>query len=153
MLVTQPGVTSDAATGRGLGLAVNGQRPSASNFLLDGVENNNYLITGPLITVAPEAIQEYRVSTNNFSAEYGRTSGFVANAITRSGGESISRRRVLLPHERCAECQCVSGELDRFSPHSRQAGPAGILRRRADSEEPPVLFGSAYEYFRSRSRR
>src|SRR6266849_4195890 len=44
LLVTQPGVTSDAATARGLGLSVNGQRPSASNYLLDGVENNNYLV-------------------------------------------------------------------------------------------------------------
>lgn len=84
-LATEPGVTSDSATGRGLGLSVNGQRPSASNFLMDGLENNNYLITGPLVTVAPEAVQEYRISTNNFSAEYGRTSGFLANAITRSG--------------------------------------------------------------------
>lgn len=85
-LAMQPGVTSDAGTSRGLGLAVNGQRPSASNFLLDGLENNNYLITGPLSTVAPEAVQEYRISTNNFSAEYGRTSGFLANAVTRAGG-------------------------------------------------------------------
>jgi len=89
MLVTQPGVTSDAALGRGLGLSVNGQRPSASNFLLDGIENNNYLITGPLNALPPEAIQEYRISTNNYSAEYGRTSGFLANAITRSGGNAF----------------------------------------------------------------
>ncbi|MDP8979561.1 MAG: carboxypeptidase regulatory-like domain-containing protein [Acidobacteriota bacterium] len=89
MLVTQAGVTSDAATGRGLGLSANGQRPSASNYLLDGVENNNYVITGPLAQLPPEVIQEYRVSTNNFSAEYGRTSGFLANAITRSGSSSF----------------------------------------------------------------
>ncbi|HSB13905.1 MAG TPA: carboxypeptidase regulatory-like domain-containing protein [Bryobacteraceae bacterium] len=86
MLLTLPGVTADTTTSRGLGLSVNGQRPSASNFLLDGLENNNYLITGPLTAIAPEAIQEYRVSTNNFSAEYGRTSGFLANAVTRAGG-------------------------------------------------------------------
>ncbi len=86
MLVTLPGVVSDAGTGRGLGLSINGQRPSASNFLLDGLENNNSFLIGPLSTVAPEAIQEYRVSTANFSAEYGRTSGFLANAVTRSGG-------------------------------------------------------------------
>ena len=89
LLVTQPGVTSDAGTARGLGLSINGQRPTASNFLLDGVENNNYLTTGPLTTIAPEAIQEYRVSTNNFSAEYGRTSGYLANAITRSGSSQF----------------------------------------------------------------
>jgi len=75
MLLSLPGVTSDTATSRGLGLAALGQRPAASNFLLDGVQNNNYLVTGPLSPVAPEAIQEYRVSTNNFSAEYGQTSG------------------------------------------------------------------------------
>jgi hypothetical protein len=87
MLVTQPGVTSDAGTARGLGLSINGTRPTSSNFMLDGLENNNYLTTGPLTLIAPEAVQEYRISTNNFSAEYGRTAGYVANAITRSGGD------------------------------------------------------------------
>ncbi len=86
MLVSLPGVTADSATGRGLGVSVAGQRPAASNYFLDGVENNNYLVTGPLNPVAPEAVQEYRISTNNYSAEYGRTAGFVANAITRAGG-------------------------------------------------------------------
>lgn len=86
MLVSLPGVTADTGTARGLGISVAGARPSSSNYLLDGVENNNYLITGPLNPVAPEAVQEYRVSTNNYSAEYGQTAGFVANAITRAGG-------------------------------------------------------------------
>ncbi|HET8550395.1 MAG TPA: carboxypeptidase regulatory-like domain-containing protein [Bryobacteraceae bacterium] len=85
LLVTQPAVTADTTTARGLGLSVSGQRPSSSNFLLDGLENNNHLVTGPLTAIAPEAIQEYRISTNNYSAQYGRTSGFVANAITRAG--------------------------------------------------------------------
>src|SRR5882724_1603372 len=89
MLVTQPGVTADTATARGLGLAINGQRPSSSNFMLDGLENNNYLVTGPLTPIAPEAIDEYRVSTNNFSAEYGRTAGYLANAVTRAGGNQF----------------------------------------------------------------
>jgi hypothetical protein len=84
-LVLLPGVTADNATARGLGLSVNGQRPSASNFLLDGVENNNSFLTGPLATVTPEMVSEYRVSINNFSAEYGRSGGFVANAVTRPG--------------------------------------------------------------------
>ena len=48
--------------------------------------------TGPLVTVAPEAIQEYRISTNNFSAEYGRTSGVLANAITRAGSNRTPAR-------------------------------------------------------------
>ena len=85
-LVMEPGVTSDSATSRGIGVAVNGQRPASSNFLLDGSENNNYLVSGPLLTLPPEAIQEFRFSTANFSAEYGGTAGFVVNAVTRSGG-------------------------------------------------------------------
>ncbi len=88
LLALQAAVTSDASTGRGLGLSVNGQRPTSANYLLDGLQNNNYLVTGPLLTVAPEAIQEYRFSTNSFSAEYGRTAGFIANAVTRQGSNN-----------------------------------------------------------------
>jgi len=86
MLITQPGVAADTGTGRGLGLSIFGVRPSSSNFMLDGLENNVPLTSGPLSAVAPMAVQEYRISTSNFSAEYGRTSGFLANAVTRSGG-------------------------------------------------------------------
>ena len=89
LLVSLPGVSSDSGTGRGLGVSVAGARPSSSNFLLDGVSNDNYLVTGPLNPVAPEAIQEYRISTNNYSAEYGRTAGFIANAVTRAGDNSF----------------------------------------------------------------
>jgi hypothetical protein len=84
-LVLLPAVNADTTTARGIGVSVNGQRPSASNFLLDGLENNNYLISGPLTLVAPEALEEYRVSINNFSAEYGRTAGYIANAVTKAG--------------------------------------------------------------------
>jgi hypothetical protein len=87
LLVLLPGVTADTTTARGLGFSVNGQRPSSANYLLDGLENNNLLVTGPLGIVAPEGIAEYRISTNNFSAEFGRTSGFLANAISRTGGD------------------------------------------------------------------
>ena len=58
MLVSLPQVSADGGTGRGIGVTVAGQRPSSSNYLLDGVENDNYLVTGPLNPVAPEAVQE-----------------------------------------------------------------------------------------------
>ncbi len=88
LLVLLPGVTADTATARGLGFSVNGQRPSSANYLLDGLEDNNLLVTGPLGVVAPESVAEYRISTNNFSAEFGRTSGFLANAVSRAGGKN-----------------------------------------------------------------
>jgi hypothetical protein len=86
-LALLPGVTTDSSSDRSLGLSANGQRPSSSNFLLDGVEENDQLLSGPAVRLAPEMIQEYRVSTNNFSAEYGGTSGYIANAITRSASQ------------------------------------------------------------------
>jgi hypothetical protein len=88
MLVMLPGVTADNATARGLGYSANGQRSYSTNFLLDGVENNDALLSGPQTTIAPEATEEYRVSTNNFSAEYGGTVGLVANAATRPGSNA-----------------------------------------------------------------
>ena len=88
LLIALPGVTAANGTLRGLGLSVNGQRPSSSNFLVDGLEANNEATTGNLIPAVPEELQEYRISTNNFSAEYGRTSGFLANVITRAGTAS-----------------------------------------------------------------
>jgi hypothetical protein len=149
LLVTQPGVTSDAATGRGLGLSVNGQRPSSSNYLLDGLENNNYLITGPLVTVAPEAIQEYRISTNNFSAEYGRTSGFLANAITRTGGEQFHGVAYFYLENEALNANAFQQNLigaprsidKQDQPGFFVGGP--VLKHR-------LFFSSAYEYFRSR---
>ena len=86
LLLMQPYVTSLSTTARGLGFSVNGMRPSASKYWLDGVENNNYLITGPIAILAPEQIQEYRISTANYSAEFGSSAGFLANVVTRAGG-------------------------------------------------------------------
>lgn len=84
-LVLLPGVTSTTGTVRGLGLSVAGQRPSSSNFLLDGVETNNTVESGPLLRLPPEAVQEYRISTMNYSPEFGETSGFIAHAVTQAG--------------------------------------------------------------------
>ncbi|MGD1093049.1 MAG: carboxypeptidase regulatory-like domain-containing protein [Bryobacteraceae bacterium] len=151
LLVTQPGVTSDLATQRGLGLSVNGQRPSSSNFLLDGLENNNYLVTGPMVTVAPEVIQEYRISTNNFSAEYGRTSGFLANAITRSGGNAFHGVGYFYIENDALNANGFQENLQgaprtpdkQIAPGFVVGGP--ILKDR-------LFFSSSYEYFRNRSQ-
>lgn len=149
-LVLQPGVTADTTTARGLGYSVNGQRPSSSNYLLDGVENNNYLVTGPLVTVAPEAVQEYRLSTNAFSAEYGRSSGFVANAVTRSGGN------------RWHGIGYFEFENDALNANSFQNNLAGLPRTPLKQDQPgfqvggPILRNTLFEslavdYLRSRS--
>jgi hypothetical protein len=151
MLVTQPGVTADTATARGLGLSINGQRPSSSNFMLDGLENNNYLVTGPLTPIAPEAIQEYRVSTNNFSAEYGRTAGFLANAVTRSGGNQFHGIGYFYLKNDALNANGFQENLaglPRAPVKENQIGfqAGGPIRKQT------LFFSTAYEHQRSRSR-
>ncbi len=65
---------------------VNGQRHRANNYLMDGTDNNYVGIAGiPTVTPQVDIIEEFRVNTNNFSAEYGRNAGAIVNVLTRSG--------------------------------------------------------------------
>ncbi len=73
----------------GIGFAVNGQRAESSNFLLDGSDNNDSYYTGPGQEVPLDSVLEYRLQTNNFTAEYGRNAGYVANVVTKSGSNEF----------------------------------------------------------------
>src|SRR5882757_8365606 len=92
----QPGVvvaTShanvDVNRGYGAQLSISGARPQQNNYRLDGISINDYSNGGPGSVLGQnlgvEAIQEFSVLTSNYSAEYGKTSGGVVNAISRSG--------------------------------------------------------------------
>lgn len=80
-------VASDpgGSTGRGVGVAINGQRAASTNILLDGGENVDTFGAGIGQTVPLDSVSEFRVITNNFTAEYGRASGGIVNVGTRSG--------------------------------------------------------------------
>ena len=82
--------TAGTSTYRGAGASLNGQRAASTNILLDGADNNNsYTATvGQLIPL--DSVQEFRVVTSNFSAEYGRASGGVVNVATRAGSNDFS---------------------------------------------------------------
>jgi hypothetical protein len=93
----QPGVYKaeahlrNADSNRGIGAqsVISGARPQQNNYRLDGISINDYANGGPgsLLggNLGVDAIQEFSVLTSNYSAEYGKTSGGVVNAITRSG--------------------------------------------------------------------
>jgi len=72
-------------SGRGVGYNLNGQRQSGTEILLDGVENIAIFSAFIGEDVPVDAVQEYSVVTNNFSAEYGRASGGVVNVTTKPG--------------------------------------------------------------------
>lgn len=92
------GVTQDQADTRGLGasgsFAANGLRPAQNNYLLDGLDNNANLVdflNGTAYAVRPpvDAIQEFKVETNDYSAEMGRSAGAVLNATIKSGSNQF----------------------------------------------------------------
>jgi hypothetical protein len=89
---TQPTFASGSDRGnRGFGqqLTISGARPQQNNYRLDGISLNDYANGAPGSVLGGnlgvDAIQEFSVLTSNYSAEYGKTSGGVVNAITRSG--------------------------------------------------------------------
>ena len=93
---TQPTFTTGADRGnRGFGqqLTISGARPQQNNYRLDGVSLNDYANGAPGSVLGGnlgvDAIQEFSVLTSNYSAEYGKTSGGVVNAITRSGTNTL----------------------------------------------------------------
>jgi hypothetical protein len=93
---TQPSFSVGADRGnRGFGqqLTISGARPQQNNYRLDGVSLNDYANGAPGSVLGGnlgvDAIQEFSVLTSNYSAEYGKTSGGVVNATTRSGTNSF----------------------------------------------------------------
>jgi hypothetical protein len=91
LALTVPGVASVrdnsfSNTNGGVGFTVNGLRGRSNDQQVDGQNNNDNSVAGPAVFVSdPEFVQEYQITTNNFSPEYGRNSGSVVNIITKSG--------------------------------------------------------------------
>lgn len=71
------------------GFSSNGQRSTSNNFLVDGVDNNNYFAGEAAQLPSIDSIQEFEVQTNTFAAEYGRNSGSVVNLVTKSGTNQL----------------------------------------------------------------
>ena len=89
---TQPQVAvSNQRANRGVGnqLTIGGARPQSNNYRVDGISINDYSNGGPGgvlgTNLGVDAIREFSVVTSNPTADYGKTSGGVVNAVTRSG--------------------------------------------------------------------
>lgn len=84
-----PGVTQSSAMGLGSGPSVGGLRPYDNNFTVEGVDNNNKGTTGALITVPNDAVEQFVLLTNQFSPEFGHSSGGQFNTTVKSGTNSF----------------------------------------------------------------
>jgi hypothetical protein len=75
----------DPDDGSGNPFSVSGQRSESLTFLLDGGNNTDFLGNNIVVSPNPDAVEEFKILTNNYDAQYGRTSGGIVNQITRSG--------------------------------------------------------------------
>ena len=144
LALLSPGVRqSSISSSRDASFNVNGMRSSLNNFILDGVDNNSYGtsnqgFSNQVVQVSPDAVEEFKVQTNNFSAEFGRAGGAVINATFRSGTNDFHGTAVGVQPQHVAQrdrlLQAVVG---------RQAGvePQPVRRRlrRPDRPQPGVL--------------
>lgn len=73
----------------GVAISANGQRLDQNNWMLDGIDNNAAFFGLAVIVPSPEAIQQFKVETSNYSAEFGRAAGAVVNLQIKSGTNSF----------------------------------------------------------------
>ena len=104
VLPPQPGARAP------LMFSANGVRPAQNNYLLDGIDNNTSnvdFLSGVAYIVRPpvDAVDEIKVLTSSFNAEYGRAGGAVLNTTLKSGSNQLHGYGVEVPSERRAQCE------------------------------------------------
>jgi len=108
------GVASPGGLGAGSGPALSGQRSRNNNFTIEGVDNNNVGVTGPLAVIPNDAVQGFTVLQNQFSAEFGHSSGGQFNQVVTTGTNSFHGRAYEYFQNR--NLNAVDGLLERTNP-------------------------------------
>ena len=83
------GVASNGGVGEGIGPSVGGQRPTENNYEIEGVDNNNKTVTGPLVYVPTESTAEFTLLQNQVNAEFGHSAGGQFNTAIKSGTNQV----------------------------------------------------------------
>jgi Carboxypeptidase regulatory-like domain len=84
-----PNVSSTGGVGVGSGGSVGGQRPRNNNFVVDGIDNNDKAVTGPQVYISPETVGEFTLLSNQYSAEFARSTGGQFIIATKSGSNEF----------------------------------------------------------------
>ena len=91
-----------------------GQMGRGGNVMIDGTDNNDDVVGGSLINISQDAVQEFQVITNRFSAEYGRSASSIINVVTKGGTNKV--RGSLTFFERDRRLQGLPATFDRSQP-------------------------------------
>jgi hypothetical protein len=150
LLLLEPGVVQRSSGAAGSGVHVNGSRDRAFNVTIDGIEANESSVPNPvsnLYRIDPDSVQEFKVTTNNATAEEGRNSGASISIATRSGtsefhgtGFIFFRNEALNSNEFFANAQNTAKPLIRMDQYGFEMG--GPIKR-----NKTFFFGS-YQYSR-----
>lgn len=137
-LQLQPGVMSQVGSSNTLiygsdspgAVSVNGGRGRSNNFSVNGGDANDLFVNLPTVEPSPDSIQEFRVLTNTFDAEYGRNSGSVVNVVTKSGTNDIHgnayeffRNTLLNASNYCFSTPCVKPKFNQNQFGGTLGGP------------------------------
>ena len=87
--VSPPVQGSELSTRGTFAMHANGGREEANNYLLDGVDNNDSDNGGYVLQPSVDAVQEFKIATNSYSAEYGKASAGQVNVVTRAGSNEL----------------------------------------------------------------
>lgn len=132
LLVLEPGVVQRSAGAAGSGVHVNGARDRAYNVTIDGIEANESSVPNPvsnLYRINPDNVQEFKVTTNNATAEEGRNSGASISIATRSGtsefhgtGFFFLRNEALNSNEYFSNAQGIAKPVIRLNQYGFEMG-------------------------------
>ncbi len=112
---------SQNSTTRGVGFNINGQRSTGTEILLDGVENISVFSDGIGIFIPQDAMQEFRVTTSDYEAQFGRASGGIVNVTTKAGSNSF--------HGDAWEFNRISALTSNTETNDQEGNPKGVYTR------------------------
>jgi len=128
--VITPGATVDLTPQQGAsatsGLSFAGQRARSNNIMVDGLDNNDAVVGAVRAVFSQEAIREFQVLTNSYSAEFGKASGGVVNIVTKSGTNEFHGNGFFYLRDKSLNAKDHFEEFDVFgSGIDREKAPYG----------------------------
>ena len=117
------------------GLSFTGQRARSNNIMIDGFDNNDNVVGATRLRTSQEAVREFRVLTDSFSAEFGRASGGVVNIVTKSGTNDFHGNTFMFVRDRSLNSRSYFEKFDIFGT------PVALDKAPFDQQQLGATFG------------